>query len=96
MVLRCMLPVAVVTLPNYVLGFPTLGAMGLSKYANYSVIFGSVLHVVNLAALYLSGNMSMTSLAVLVSVAECAILAFRIAVIVKNRDKMRPKEDENG
>jgi len=94
-VLRCMLPVAVVTLPNYVLGFPTLGAMGLSKYANYSVMFGSLLHIINLAALRFTGAMSMVSLALLVSATECSILIFRIAVIVKHRDKMRSKEDEN-
>ncbi len=91
-VLRAMLPVGIVTLPNYVLGFPTLGAMGLSKYANYSVVFGSVLHVCNLLILFFTGNMNMYTLAILVTVAECAILAFRIVVIVRNRDRMRPKE----
>ena len=91
-VLRAMLPVGIVTLPNYVLGFPTLGAMGLSKYANYSVVFGSVLHIVNLLILFLTGNMNMLSLAILVSVAECAILLFRIVVIVRHRDCMKPKE----
>ena len=94
-VLRAMLPVGIVTLPNYVLGFPTLGAMGLSKYANYSVIFGSVLHVINLLILFFTGNMNMLSLAILVSVAECAILAFRIVVIVRNRHLMRPKEEND-
>ena len=94
-VLRAMLPVGIVTLPNYVLGFPTLGAMGLSKYANYSVIFGSVLHICNLLILYLTGNMNMLSLAILVSVAECAILLFRIAVIVKNRHCMKPVEESD-
>lgn len=91
-VLRAMLPVAVVTLPNYILGFPTLTAMGLTKYANYSVVFGSILHICNLLILFLTGNMNMITLALLVSVAECAILAFRIVVIVRNRDKMRPGE----
>lgn len=93
-VLRAMLPVAVLTLPNYILGFPTLTAMGLSKYANYSVILASVLHGVNLLILYLTGNISMISLALLVSLAEAVVLLFRIIVIVKNRDKMRPKEGE--
>lgn len=93
-VLRAMLPVGVVTLPNYVLGFPTLGAMGLSKYANYSVVFGSVLHICNLLILYFTGNMNMITLAILVSVAECAILVFRIVVILRNRDLMKPKEEE--
>ena len=92
-VLRAMLPVGIITLPSYILGFPTLGAMGLSKYANYSVVFGSVLHVVNLTVLLLTNRISMVSLAVLVSCAEFAILLFRIVVILRNRDKLRPAED---
>ena len=87
-VLRAMLPVGIIVLPNYVLGFPTLGAMGLSKYANYSVIFGSVLHLCNLMILWFTGQMNMVTLAAMVSVAELSILVFRIVVIVRNRDRM--------
>lgn len=93
-VLRAMLPVGVITLPNYILGFPTLTAMGLSKYANYSVVFGSALHICNLLVLWCTGSMNMVTLAALVSVAEFAILLFRIAVIVKYRDRMRPQKEE--
>ena len=90
-VLRAMLPVVVVILPSYILGFPTLSAMGLSKYANYSVIFGSVLHIINLLVLYFTGHMNMVTLAGLVSVAETAILVFRIVVIVIHRDRLKPE-----
>lgn len=86
-VLRAMLPVVVVILPSYILGFPTLTAMGLTRYANYSVIFGSVLHVINLAVLYFSGHMNMVTLGILVSVAETAILLFRVVVILNHRKK---------
>lgn len=92
-VLRAMLPVGIVTLPSYILGFPTLTAMGLSKYANYSVIFGSVLHIVNLSVLFLTGHVNMVTLAVLVSVAETAILLFRIAVILTHRDRLQQKKE---
>lgn len=91
-VLRAMLPVGVITLPNYILGFPTLSAMGLKNYANYSVIFGSALHICNLLILMVSGNMNMVTLAALVSVAEGAILLFRVCVILRHRDRLRPKE----
>lgn len=91
-VLRAMLPVGVVTLPSYILGFPTLTAMGLNKFANYSVIFGSALHVCNLLILYFTGHMNMVTLAALVSVAETAILLFRITVILTHRDRLRAKE----
>lgn len=94
-VLRAMLPVVVVILPSYILGFPTLSAMGLSKYANYSVVFGSVLHIINLLILYFTGNMNMVTLGVLVSIAEIAILAFRIVVIWTHRDCMRVSDEED-
>lgn len=93
-VLRAMLPVGVITLPSYILGFPTLTAMGLRKYANYSVIFGSILHVVNLFILFITDNVSMISLAALVSVAELSILLFRVAVIIKHRHKLAVKETD--
>ncbi|MCD8355268.1 MAG: oligosaccharide flippase family protein [Clostridia bacterium] len=85
-VLRAMLPVIIVILPSYILGFPTLSAMGLSKYANYSVVFGSALHVFNLVVLYFTGHMNMVTLGALVSVAEIVILLFRIVVIWLHRD----------
>lgn len=95
-VLRAMLPVVVVILPSYILGFPTMSAMGLSNYANYSVIFGSALHIVNLLVLYFTGNMNMVTLACLVSVAETVILLFRIVVIYQNRHLLvTPEEKEN-
>lgn len=92
-VLRAMLPVGIIILPSYILGFPTLTAMGLSKYANHSVVFGSVLHLCNLAVLWFTGNMNMVTLAVLVSVAEFAILLFRIVVIIRHRDRFGPAKE---
>jgi PST family polysaccharide transporter len=93
-VLRAMLPVVVVILPSYILGFPTLSAMGLSQYANYSVIFSSALHIVNLLVLYFTGHMNMVTLGVLVSVAETATLVFRVVVILLHRDRLRPQEEQ--
>jgi PST family polysaccharide transporter len=93
-VLRAMLPVVVVILPSYILGFPTLTAMGLSRYANYSVVFGSALHVMNLLILYFSGHMNMVTLGILVSIAETAILLFRIVVIVTHRDLLKGETNE--
>lgn len=92
-VLRVMLPVVIVILPSYILGFPTLSAMGLSKYANYSVVFGSALHVVNLLVLYFTGHMNMVTLGALVSVTEIVILLFRIAVIWRHRDRLHTDKE---
>ena len=92
-VLRAMLPVVIVILPCYIFGCPTLSAMGLSKYANYSVVFGSALHVVNLLVLYFTGHMNMVTLGAMVSVAEIAILLFRIVVIWLHRHRLHTDKE---
>ncbi len=91
-VLRAMLPVGVVILPSYTFGFPMMTAMGISKHANYSTIFGSVFHIILLGVLYFTGNMNMMTLALSVSCTETVILIYRVVVIFKNRDIMKSKE----
>lgn len=88
-VLRAMLPIGVVIFPSYILGFPTMTAMGISKYANYSTIFGSVFHIIMLVGLGLMGQLNMLSLAISVSITETVILLYRIVVIYKNRNLMK-------
>ena len=84
-----MLPVGVVIFPSYVLGFPMMTAMGISKHANYSTIFGSVFHILLLAVLYFTNNINMMTLAISVSATETVILAYRMIVIFKNRHLMK-------
>lgn len=91
-ILRAMIPIAVITLPNYICGFPVLTAMGIGKYANYSVIFGSALHITALLILWITDSISTSSLAALVSVTEASILIFRLTVIVTHRSRLRKKE----
>ena len=88
-ILRAFLPVIAATLPNYIFGFPTLGAMGLSKYANYSIFVGSALHIVGLALLLITDSLTGVSLAAMTSVSEWSILLYRVAVVYKNRSKMK-------
>ena len=88
-VLRVMLPTAVILLPSYICGFPMLSSMGLAKHANSSTIFGSVVHVVNLAILYCTGNMNMITLGAAMSVAEALILCYRLVVIWRHRDRLK-------
>ena len=99
-VLRAMLPLAVITLPNYILGFPTMTAMGKTKHANYSTIVGSIFHICLLGVLWLTGNLSadkaMLSLAWSVSATEAVILGYRLIVIYKFRHLMRGVPAEDG
>lgn len=96
MPLRALLPVVFFTLPNYVLGFPTLGAMGLAKYANISTMFGTVIHLVNLGIAFFTGHLDVLTLCLLTSLTEFLILVFRIVVIFLNRDRLRPDAPPEG
>lgn len=88
-VLRVMLPAAVITLPSYICGFPMLSSMGLAKHANTSTIFGSIIHVINLAVLYLAGHLNMITLGAAMSVAELVIFCYRLCVIYRYRDRLK-------
>ena len=80
-ILRALMPIVVVTLPNYILGFPTLGAMGLMKQANNSIVFATFFHIIGLILLFRAGKINAVSLAYLTSFTESFILAYRLAVI---------------
>ena len=95
-VLRAMLPIAVVILPSYICGFPMLSSMGITKYANYSTIFGSILHVITLATLYFTGNMTIVNLGLAVSCTETCILLFRLWAIWSHRELLKkPAQKED-
>ena len=92
-VLRAMLPVGVVILPSYIFGFPMLTAMGISKHANYSTIFGSIFQIVMLGVLFACGLVNMVTLALSVSITETLILLYRIVVVIRNRHLLNPSEE---
>lgn len=87
--LRLMIPAAVFTFPGYVLGHPTLGAMGLMKYANISVVFGTGVFLLGIAIAHFTVGIGLVSLSILASVTEFSVTAFRVVVILKNRDLLK-------
>ena len=92
--LRMLIPVAVFTFPNYLLGYPTLGAMGLVHYANISTIMGTVVYLAGVGLLALTGNATLLGLCALTSCSELSILVFRVAIIYKNRRLLQGGEEE--
>lgn len=88
-ILRYLMPIAVVTLPSYLLGFPTLGAVGLSKYANHSITVATIIHIILLLLLLITGNLNVYSLSLLTTIAECNILIYRIFIILQNKDRFK-------
>ncbi len=95
-VLRVMLPVVVVILPSYILGFPTLSPMGLAKHANYSTIFGSVFYVCMILVLFATNHVSMITLGALTSATEILIFLYRLIVVCHYRERMKPAEEKEG
>ena len=85
-----MLPVVVVILPSYILGFPTLSPMGLAKHANYSTIVGSVFYVCAILVLFATNHVTMITLGALTSATEILIFLYRLIVVVHYRDRMKP------
>lgn len=83
--LRLMIPVAVCCFPNYVLGYPTLGAMGLAKYANISTACGTVVYLIGAAVCWGTVGINLISLCVLSSLTEFSILVFRLIIIFTHR-----------
>lgn len=85
-ILRGFLPGIAVLLPSYVLGFPTLGAMGKNRLANASIFFGVAVHAAGLLLLALFARVTAVSLALLTSVTEICIFAFRLTAVLLRRD----------
>lgn len=88
-ILRCLLPAMIVTFPTYILSFPTLSPIGLSKYANLSNVIGCVVMVVLLGALFLFDSVNVFSLCIASSISEVTVCLFRAAVAWKHRDRMK-------
>lgn len=85
-ILCAMMPIAVLTLPDYILGFPTLGAMGLSKHANISIYVSSGVHVVNLVIALSLGRLNAVTLALLTSIAVFVEVSYRLIVVLRNKN----------
>lgn len=91
-IFRVFIPIILITLPNYILGFPMLSPMGLAKYANISVVVGAVVHAVQLLILFISGFMSSVSVGIATCITEAIILTFRVTVILIHKKKNKKSE----
>jgi PST family polysaccharide transporter len=72
--------------PSVFLGYPFLGALGFPKYANISVVYGSIFHIIGLTLLSLFQNITIYSVAYMVVFTE--ILVFTMRVYWVKREKL--------
>lgn len=90
-ILRAFLPTIAVTLPSYIFGFPMMGALGISKYANYSIFIATAVHICGIAILLFSGHINGVTLAAMTSVSEWTIFLYRAIIIYKHRHLMEER-----
>ena len=82
-ILKIFCIVVLVTSPSRLLGYPLLGALGHTKEANGSVIQGSVIHIIGLFILFITGNMNVYSIALMVLITESIVFAIRVYYVRK-------------
>lgn len=74
---------AICAVTSNLLGFPLLGGMGYTKDANYSIVFGSVWHILCLALLLVFKVANLYTIAILTVLTEFVVLAYRVLKIKK-------------
>ena len=87
-IFKLMIPLVIIALPTYLLGFPVLGAMGFANKANKTVIIGSIFHLLGLIVLFVIGMITINSIIILTIITEFIILKLRIYYILKNKYKL--------
>lgn len=83
--LQLMMPIFVITLPIYLLGFPTLSALGAAQAVNNSVIVASAVHIVMLVALFAADMLTVKTVIIATLITEIVMLIYRIGAIIKYR-----------
>lgn len=83
--LKLLLVACLMIVPSILLGYPFLGALGYSKYANNSVIISSVVHLAGLAIMVITNQLSVYTVAAMVIVTETTVLFIRLRGVKKYR-----------
>ncbi|MDB2106221.1 oligosaccharide flippase family protein [Clostridium paraputrificum] len=87
-IFKAMIPMIIMTLPTYLLGYPVLGPLGMMKEANLSIIYASIFHIIGILSLYLCDNISIISIVNLTCFTEFLVLLFRILYVNKGLKKV--------
>ena len=69
---------SLIVVPSVFLGYPFLGALGFPKYANLSVVYGSIFHIIGLGVLMLFQNITIFSVAYMVVATEILVFSTRV------------------
>ena len=96
-ILRYMIPLMVIVLPNYVFGFPALVPLGLARIANLSNVIGAVIQIIGLCFLFFNDLADVYNVCILTSITEGAVLLIRITATMYGikRNKTIPSRISN-
>ena len=81
-ILRTMIPLILIVLPNYMFGFPGLSPLGMAKWANYSVEIAMSSQLVGLMILFLLNIITVKSIIILTIISEILCLSTRISAFI--------------
>ncbi len=90
--LRLFCLLALIFVPAVMIGYPFLGALGKEKYANYSVVFASVLHVILLVVLY--NQLTVYRIVYLLLFTQTIVLVIRLVGAKKLRDQLKSPKNK--
>lgn len=88
-VLRCLIPAMAVIFPTYIICFPMLVPMGLSRQANQSTFVGLAVQLVILALLFITGTFNVYTLCLSASASEVSVFLYRLAALIMFRDRIK-------
>lgn len=77
-ILKIMLIATFISIPSMLLGYPLLAAFGHVKYANYSVIIASIVHMVVLLITIFIPNMNMYMITAILILTQLLVLVIRL------------------
>lgn len=86
--LRILSLVVWISFPAMLIGFPLLAPMNLSQHANRSTVYGSAVHLLQLAILFSTGNLTVTTVCIATVITELFTLSYRVSVVYIHRRKL--------
>lgn len=84
-VFKALIPVLLSSFPAMLLGFPLLGAMGHTKEVTKCTVIAAIYHILGIAALLITGSVSLMSIAILRSSTELLLLGTRVCYCIRSR-----------
>lgn len=84
-VFKILLIANLIVVPSILIGYPFLGALGFAKYANVSVIYASIAHIIGLSFLALINSITIYNVAITVIFTQIIDFIYRFYGLYKNK-----------